>query len=245
VKSSKIVATPISNVLTSEPVRNAVGLLVNVVLVEAQKMADKKAEAKYSLERAASKSRIDELAAANAAQATTIVDLGVKQADQVFKTEAAREEAAMVGRQLAAMTEKAARAESLNKEGAAQIENWKSKWNTIRALFSENGADQEEHGIQCERPDMSPPEDERGVQSLVAPKGVCTEGYDRCQGKEADCIEAAIVLLRSAARYSKHQHSLRGGQNEPLNELRGSKSDDAVEPGISPELLFQRQNPRK
>jgi len=232
-KSSKIDATQISNVQLSEAVRNAFDVFVNVLLVEAQKMAEKKAEAEHRIERAASKSRIEETAAANAVQAKTILDMGRQLADHAVKKEAAREEIALVGRQLAAVTERAARAERLAENMAVQIANWKRRWQTMRTLFAESDAGQQERAVQCERLDMSPPEDERGNQPVVATEGVCTAAYDRCQREEASCIEAAIVLLGAAARYSRHQYSLCGEKNGPLNDLRGSKSNDAVEPGLS------------
>jgi hypothetical protein len=253
-KSSKIAVNQINNVQMPEAVRNAFEVAVNVTWVTAQKMAHKNAEAASRLEIAAFKNRMEEMAAANAVQAETILDLRRKIADDAVKGEAAdsaaREAATMAGRELAAMTDKAARAVYLAEKTAAQFENWRSRWRTIQisvqALFAEIDAGQQEHGVQCERLDICPSEDERGIQPIVAAKGVCTEGDGRFQREEADCIAAAIVLFKAAARYCRHQCSLRGGQNGPLNdELRGSKSDDALEPEISPELLFQRQNPRK
>ena len=137
------------------------------------------------------------------------------------------------------MTERAARAESLAENAAVQIEHWKRKWLTVRALFEETDPGRQEHGVDCGLRDMSPPECESAIPPLVAAKGVCTEGDDRCPRGEADFIEAAIVLLTAAARYRRHPNSLRGRKNRPLNDLRGNESDDAVE------LLFQSQNPRK
>jgi hypothetical protein len=232
-KSSKIAATPISKVQLTEAVRKAFHVFVDVILVEAQKMADKKAEAEHSIERAASKSRIDEMAAANAVQSKEILDLGRQLADHAVKEKAAIEGAALVGRQLAAVTERAARAESLAENMAVQIKDWKRKWQTMRGLFAESDAEQHEQAVQCERLDMSPSESERGTPPLFAAKCICTEGDDRCQGEGADCLEAAIVLLRAAARCSRHQYSPGDGKNGPLNDLRGSKSNDAAEPGPS------------
>jgi hypothetical protein len=189
--------------------------------------------------------RIDELAAANAEQAATIVNLRQESASRRVKEEAAIEETSMVGRRLAAVTERAARAERLAENAAVQIENWKSKWQTVRALFEEADPGRHENGVECGPRDMSPPEGERAIPPVVAAKGVCTEGDHRCQREEADCIEGAIVLLRAAARYSRNPLFPSGQKNGPLNDLRGSKSDDAVEPGMSPELLLQAQNPRK
>jgi hypothetical protein len=232
-KSSKIAPTQISNVKLSEAARNAFDVLVNVLLVEAQKMADKKTEAEHRIERAASKSRIEEMAAANAAQAKTILNVGRQLADHAVQTEAAKEEIAIVGRQLAAVTERAARAERLAENMAVQIENLNHRWQTMRTLFAESDAGRQERAVQFERLDMSPPRDERGNQPVVAAERICTAGDDRCLREEASCIEAAIVLLGAAARYSRHQHSLCGEKNGPLNDLRGSKSNDVVEPGLS------------
>lgn len=228
----------------SEATRNALGVFVNVVLVEAQKIADKKAEAENSLERAASKSRFDEVIVMNVMQAEKFRDLGRELAEHRVKDEAAKEKAAMLGQQLAAVTERAARAEHLAENAAVQIEHWKRKWQTVRALFEETDPGRQAHGVECGPRDMSPPECESAIPRVVSAKGVCTEGDDRCQRREADFIEAAIVLLAAAGQCSGHSYSLRGKKNGPLNDLRGSKSDDAVEPGMSPELLFQPQNPR-
>jgi hypothetical protein len=232
-KSSKIPPTQISNVKLSEAARNAFDVLVNVLLGEAQKMADKKAKAEHRIERTASKSRIEEMTAANAVQAKTILDMGRQLADHAVKTEAAREEIAVVGRQLAEVTERAARAERLAENMAVQIANWKGRWQTMRTHFAEGDAEPQERAVQCERLDMSPLEDERGHQPVVTAEGVCTASHDRCQREEASCIEAAIVLLGAAARYSRHMHSLCGGKSGPLNDLRGSNLNDAVEPGLS------------
>ena len=136
-KSSKSPAKQINNVHLSETVRNVLYPFVNVVLVEAQKMADKKAEAEHSLERAASKSRFDEMTAKITVQAEKIRGLGRELAEHRVKDEAAKEKAEMLGRQLAAVTERAARAESLAENAAVQIEHWKRKWQTVRALFEE------------------------------------------------------------------------------------------------------------
>jgi hypothetical protein len=70
-KSSKNAAYQIGNLQLTEAIRNALGVFVNVVLVEVQKTADKKAEAVHSLERAASKRRMDEMAATIAALTKT------------------------------------------------------------------------------------------------------------------------------------------------------------------------------
>jgi hypothetical protein len=212
-KSSKIAPIQISNVQLSEAVRNAFDVFVKVLLLEAQKMADQKAEADHSIERAASKSRIEEITAANAAQAKTIRDLGQQLSDNAVKKEAAREEIALAGRQLAAVTGRAERAECLAENMAVQIENLKRRWQTMRALFVESDVGQQKLVVQSEHPDMSPPEDERGTPPFVAAEGFCTAGYDRCQRNEAACIEAAIVLLGAATRYSRHQYSPCGRKN--------------------------------
>jgi hypothetical protein len=242
-KSSKVPAQQISNVHLSDTVRTALYALMNVVLVEAQKMADKKAEAEQTLERAAVKTRFDAMTAASAVQAEKIRDLDRELAEQRVKDEAASEKTAMVGRHLAAVTDRAVRAEYLAENAAVQIDHWKRKWHTVRALFEETDPGRQEHGVEVGPPDMSPPECESAIPPVVSAKGVCTEGNDRCQRGGADFIEAAIVLLTAAGQCTRHPYSPRG-KNGPLNDLRGSKSDDAAEPVMSPELLFQPHNPR-
>jgi hypothetical protein len=245
-KSSKIAATPISSVLMSEAVRNAVDLLVKVVSIEAQKTADTKAAAERSLERAAFKTRIDEMAAANAALTKTILDLGVKLVDQVVKAEAAREEAAITRRQMAAMIEEAAR---LAQKTAAQVKTWRNRLQcvlmSVQELMAEVDAGQEEQAVQHDRVENSAPEGGVAIESFVTAKSVCGEREGRCQREEADFVAAATILVRAAGRSCGHQCALSGTKKGPLNdELRGNKSDAALEPGLSPELLFQRQNPR-
>lgn len=244
-KSSRIPATQINNVQMPEAVRAAVEVAVTIVWVEAQKMAHNDAEAASRLEAAAAKNRIDEMAAANAAQAETILDLRENLADHVVKDDAARDEAAMAARQLGAMTEKAARVEVLAEKTAVQMENLKKRWQSIRTLFAEIDAEIPEPGVQHEFLDVCPPKEETEIQPRVVAKAVCATGDDRCQREEADCIAAAIVLLKAAAGYRRHTYRVSGGKNEPLNELRGSKSEDTLAPEISPEPLLQRQKPRK
>lgn len=217
----------------TEAVRKAFQEFLDVILVEGQKIADKKVEAALNIERAASKSRIDEMAAANAVQAIEILDLRRQLADHAIKENATRENALLVGRQLAAVTERASRAESLVENMAAQIKYWKHRWETMRSLFAESGAEQLDQSVQCERLDISPTESERGTPPVFTAKGVCTEGGNRCQRQGPDCLEAAIVFLRSAARCRRHQYSSGGENNGPLNELRGSKSNDVAELGLS------------
>jgi hypothetical protein len=172
--------------------------------------------------------------------------MDVKQADQVIKVEAAREEAAITRRQMAAMTEEAAR---LTDKTAVQFKDWRNRLQSVlmsvQALIAEVDAGQEDQGVQRQRVENSAPEDERAIVPFVSAKRVCSEPEGRCQREEADFVAAATILIRAAGRYSGHQCSLSGTEKGPLNdELRGRKSDAAVEPGISPELLSQRQNPR-
>jgi len=242
-KTSKIPAHQISDAYLSDTVRSALHALMNVVLVEADKIAHKKAEAKQTLERAAFKSRFDEMTAASAVQAERIRELGRELAEQRAKDEATSEQAAMVGRQLAAVTERAARAEDVADNAAFQIEHWKRKWQTVRALFEETDSGRQEHGVECGPRDMSPPLCVSAIPSVVSGQGVCTEGDD-CQRGRANFIEAAIVLLTSASQCSSYPYSARSKKNAPLNDLRGSKSDEAVDPEMSPEPLFQPQDPR-
>jgi hypothetical protein len=240
-KSSKTAANQFSNLPLSEAIRNALGVFVNVVSIEAQKVA-----AERSLERATFKSRIDEMAAANGALNKTILDLGVKQADQVVKTEAAKKEAAITHRQMAAMTEEAAR---LADKTAVQVKTWRNRLQSVlmsvQALIAEVDAGQEEQGIQRDRVENGAPEDERAIEPFVTAKRVCSEREGRCQREEADFVAAATILLRAAGRFGGHHCALPGPEKGPLNELRGSKSDDVLEPEVAREFFSERKDSRK
>jgi hypothetical protein len=205
-KSPKIAANQISNAQMPESVRKAYEVAANAAWVAAQKLAHENAEAACRIEIEASKMHMEEITALSAAQVATILSLRLTLADHEVKAEAAasvvKEDAARACRQLAIMSEQAARAESV----AIQVENLRSILQaaqiSAQELSAEIDAGQEGRGAQRNRLEKHAPEDERAVDHVVAAESVDVERDARLPRQEADLIAAATILIKAACRWS-------------------------------------------